>query len=71
MFHRFMYELCIGPIPEGMLVCHTCDIERCGNPEHLFLGTHKDNTQDAINKGRFDPRRLGNLQIYKAMLKVH
>lgn len=39
-------------VPDDMLVCHTCDNPRCVNPEHLFLGTHKDNAEDRRAKGR-------------------
>jgi HNH endonuclease len=42
----------VKKIPEGMLVCHTCDYRRCVNPEHLFLGTNQDNTIDSLLKGR-------------------
>ena len=59
--HRYIWELTYGPIPQGMFVCHSCDVRNCVNPEHLFLGTAKDNIHDAITKGRIDPRRIGSL----------
>ena len=50
--HRVAYTIYKGEIPDGLLVCHRCDVRLCVNPEHLFLGSHLDNTRDALAKGR-------------------
>lgn len=50
--HCISYELAHGPIPDSLLVCHTCDNKLCCNPSHLFLGTNLDNAQDKERKGR-------------------
>jgi hypothetical protein len=55
---RFTYEQYVGPIPAGLKVCHHCDTPACVRPSHLFVGTTKANTTDAIRKGRFDPTLL-------------
>lgn len=50
--HRFSYARAIGPISEGMLICHHCDTPGCVRPEHLFAGTQLDNLRDMSSKGR-------------------
>lgn len=50
--HRYSYELNIGKCPSTLLVCHKCDVRRCVRPSHLFLGTAKDNYEDAKKKCR-------------------
>lgn len=60
--HRFSYELHHGPIPEGKVVRHTCDNPKCVNPDHLKVGTQRDNIMDAINRDRWmTPAREAHL----------
>lgn len=50
--HRAAWVIFNGKIGAGLYVLHKCDVTACANPEHLFLGTAKDNFHDCIAKGR-------------------
>ena len=57
--HRIAYRFAYGEIPQGLHVCHHCDHPACVRPDHLFLGTPKDNAHDMVRKGRHRNRHWG------------
>lgn len=63
--HTASWILNVGPPPNGLCICHHCDVTPCCNYWHLFAGTHKDNSQDCVNKGRYKVRNgeRSNLHI--------
>lgn len=62
--HRFAYIIIHKSIPPKMLILHKCDNGLCVNPNHLFLGTHKDNMKDMVSKGRQARGDKHGLRLY-------
>lgn len=63
--HRVSFTLFKGEIPNGLIVRHCCDNKLCVNPDHLIVGTHKDNVQDCINRGRRAENKIGRFHLAK------
>lgn len=57
--HRAAYTVHVDDIPHGLDVMHSCDVRSCVNPNHLSVGTHKDNMADMARKGRARNRYTG------------
>lgn len=66
--HRYVFEQTYGKIDKGLCVCHKCDVPNCVNPEHLFVGTHKDNMRDRAKKGKNNWMKLSVAQVKKIIL---
>lgn len=66
--HRFAYQLTHGPIPRGKFVLHACDEPACVRPDHLWLGTQKDNMADAATKGRTHVSRPRGQRVSRAVI---
>lgn len=62
--HRLSYKIFKGPVSDDLFVCHTCDIPLCINPEHLWIGTHRENVADRIDKER-DNSKLKSFDVYQ------
>ena len=69
--HRVAYELEYGSIRYALQVLHSCDNPPCVNPEHLFLGTQKDNMMDASKKGRINTDSICGSNHGQAKLTEH
>lgn len=68
--HRYAFETTYGPIQDGMVVCHACDVTACCTPDHLFLGTQGDNLRDAAGKGHFHVPRPTAHRVTTAELAI-
>ena len=71
LVYRVAYEKLVGKIPKGLQILHKCDNKPCCNPNHLFLGTQKDNMVDMVNKCRKPPRCLFNREEILQIIKLH
>lgn len=73
--HVFSWKLVNGEIPDGLFVLHRCDVRACVNPDHLFLGTQRDNIRDMMSKNRHrmggpSGERNGNSKLLADQVKT-
>jgi len=69
--HRAMYIACHGPVSPDLVVRHRCDVTACCNPQHLTIGTQKENVADCIKRGRrADSRGRGSKLTAEDVLAI-
>lgn len=67
---RFSWMIKNGAIARGMQVCHTCDRSACVRPTHLWLGTARENWEDAVAKGRVAQKKLSSGEVARLQEKL-
>lgn len=67
--HRVSFTINVGGIKNGLFVLHKCDVRACVNPDHLFLGTQKDNIRDCLKKKRMNLSGLKLGHSYRHLIK--